>query len=70
MPHFNASESACGAITHRRLAFSSLDDDLLRNIGFSRQKTTYVRALAECSVITNRFDFECTLLPLSDERGA
>ena len=47
-------------------AFSSLDDDLLRNIGFSRQKTTYVRALAN-AVLSGRFDFNA-LSDLSDEQ--
>jgi DNA-3-methyladenine glycosylase II len=38
-------------------AFMALDDDSLRAIGFSRQKTLYARSLAEL-VLCGDFDFE------------
>lgn len=38
-------------------AFLTLDDATLRDIGFSRQKTAYARALAE-AVVSRSFEFE------------
>ncbi|MBV6439291.1 MAG: DNA-3-methyladenine glycosylase 2 family protein [Haliscomenobacteraceae bacterium CHB4] len=47
-------------------AFLSLDDTTLHNIGFSRQKTAYTRALAE-AVVSQSFDFEKLALLTDDE---
>lgn len=46
-------------------AFLALDDDALRNIGFSRQKTLYSRSLAD-AVLSGAFELE-SLETLSDE---
>ncbi|MCW5921829.1 MAG: DNA-3-methyladenine glycosylase 2 family protein [Saprospiraceae bacterium] len=50
-------------------AFLLLDDSALRDIGFSRQKTMYARALAE-AVLAQTFDFDLLATLRDDEARA
>lgn len=52
---FTKLENAVGTIEPE--AFLSLDDDTLRTVGFSRQKASYVRGVAQ-GIMARRFDLE------------
>jgi DNA-3-methyladenine glycosylase II len=61
---FNRLADRLGAVTPA--AFLTLDDDELRAIGFSRQKTGYGRHLAQ-TIVDGRFDADA-LTALDDDR--
>ena len=60
---FNKLEKAVGTINPD--SFLTLADDSLKSIGFSRQKASYVRGLAE-KMVTGAFDFD-RLKPLGND---
>lgn len=60
---FKKLETALGVVTPE--AFLTLDDNQLKTIGFSRQKTRYGRILAEV-ILSGELDFEA-LASLSDD---
>jgi DNA-3-methyladenine glycosylase II len=61
---FNRLTNRLGAVTPA--AFLELDDDELRTVGFSRQKSGYGRHLAQ-AIVDGRFD--PVLLPALDDDG-